>query len=260
LAEPSQASATSQTPAPERQTVPDEATASPGQLALEPVQLSATSHAPDAERQTVVDATKASAGQVPLDPVQFSATSQVPALDRQTKLDGRTASAGQLAVPPAHVSARSQAPAAERQTVPDGANPLAGHVALAPEHVSARSQSPAAERQTVPEGRKPPPQVDEEPLQVDPDAHAPALHAVPAVLNLQLASQHDAAEPLPFGPLPSSQSSFWLGWTLPLPQGCARASSAVAAISAIAKTPTVRRRRTEDARDPGFVMRAGGST
>jgi hypothetical protein len=67
--------------------------------------------------------------------------------------------------------------------VPDDANASAGHVALDPEQVSATSHAPAAERQTVPAGAKPPPQVDEEPLHVDPDAHGPALHAVPAVLN-----------------------------------------------------------------------------
>jgi hypothetical protein len=244
-------------PAAERQTVPDPAAASAGHAALDPVQFSATSHAPDAERQTVVDATNASAGQLALDPVQLSATSQVPALERQTKLDGRSVSAGQVALPPGQVSATSHAPAAERQTVPDVANPSAGQVALDPSHVSATSQPPAAERQTVPAGAKPPPQVDEEPLHVDPDAHAPAVHAVPAVLNWHVALQHEAA--VPFA-APSSHCSPWLSWTLPLPQGWAKARLAVAAISAIAKPHAVRRRRTEDARDPRLFMRVGGST
>lgn len=50
---PLQLSATSQTPAADRQTVPAATTPSPGQDGLEPVQLSATSQTSDAARQTV---------------------------------------------------------------------------------------------------------------------------------------------------------------------------------------------------------------
>jgi hypothetical protein len=50
---PLQFSATSQSPAAERQTTNAPATLSPGQAVLAPSHVSATSHAPFAERQTV---------------------------------------------------------------------------------------------------------------------------------------------------------------------------------------------------------------
>jgi hypothetical protein len=212
----------------------DDAKASAGQAALDPVQFSATSQTADAERQTVADETKVSAGQAALEPVQFSATSQTPALERQTVLDVRKASAGQDALDPLHVSARSQVPAAERHTVADEANPLAGQFWLTPSHVSATSHAPAAERHTVPDTAVPPPHTELEPVQVDEIEQAAApVQAVPAVLNWQVALQHDADVPLA---APSSHCS--LGCTEPLPQLAAWAGG----VRARTRARTTRRR------------------
>ena len=115
---PLHASATSQSPAAERQTKLDGRTASDGHAALVPEQLSVTSHAPADARQTVVDDLKASAGHAALVPVQLSAKSQAPAAVRQTVVDDLKVFVGQLVFVPVHVSATSQSPVADRHTVP----------------------------------------------------------------------------------------------------------------------------------------------
>ncbi len=78
-----QVSATSQTPAAGRQTVP-ERRPSAGQFALVPVHVSTASQTSAAGRQTAVAGRKPLGGQVPLAAVQVSATSQGPAACRQT--------------------------------------------------------------------------------------------------------------------------------------------------------------------------------
>jgi hypothetical protein len=250
-----QLSATSHAPEAERQTVVDGAKPSAGHKAPEPVQVSATSHAPALERQTVVDAAKPSAGQLGVPPAQVSAMSQTPALERQTKPDGRNPSAGQLAVPPAQVSATSHAPAAERHTVPDGANESGGQAVLTPLQVSAMSHAPAAERHTVPDGWTPPTHVELVPLHVPDAAHAPSgVQTVPFGLKWQLASQQDCA--VPFS-APSSQSSPWLGWTLPLPQGPAAAADEAKSSSAraIVRNERMRAGRTSSVVCMGALAR-----
>jgi hypothetical protein len=87
-----QFSATSHTPADDRQTVADDVNASDGHAADEPVQLSSSSHTPADERQTVADETKASPGHVAPEPVQFSATSHTPADDRHPVAEDMNAS------------------------------------------------------------------------------------------------------------------------------------------------------------------------
>src|SRR5207237_10599165 len=57
---------------------------SAGQVGPVPVQFSGTSQTPAAERHTVPEDRKPSAGQVALAPVHVSGTSQTPALERQT--------------------------------------------------------------------------------------------------------------------------------------------------------------------------------
>jgi hypothetical protein len=98
--------------------VVDGSNASVGQASPLPSQVSATSQTPAAERQTAV--LFASVGHAALAPSQDSATSHAPAAERQTVLDDATPSAGQAVPDPSHVSATSQSPAAERQTVPEG--------------------------------------------------------------------------------------------------------------------------------------------
>jgi len=60
---------------------------SAGQAAENPVHCSATSQTPAADRQTVLEETKESVGQVAEAPVHCSATSQMPLEDRQTVFD-----------------------------------------------------------------------------------------------------------------------------------------------------------------------------
>jgi len=93
MLEPSQVSATSQTPTELRHTNVLGRRASAGHGALEPVQFSATSHAPADERHTVADDWNASVGQAPAAPVQVSATSQMPADVRQVAPEARNAHA-----------------------------------------------------------------------------------------------------------------------------------------------------------------------
>jgi hypothetical protein len=174
-----QLSATSQTPADERQTVLDEANPSPGQFADEPVQFSATSQTPAELRQTVELGRKLSAGQLLFVPSQFSGVSHAPAVARHGVVVGAFASAGQLVLVPSHVSATSQTPAAARQSAPalpagcvqvlpvplqtslvqtfesavqavfNGCFESAGQFTPEPSQFSVASHSPAAERQTT---------------------------------------------------------------------------------------------------------------
>ena len=110
--------------------VPSGAPRSIGQAADVPLQLSATSQTPAELRQTVPFDFKVSAGQVLLEPSQLSATSHPPAALRQT--DVLFWSLGQLAPDPVQLSATSHVPADERQTVVADLNVSAGHAALTP--------------------------------------------------------------------------------------------------------------------------------
>ena len=82
------------------------------------MQLSATSHTPADERQTVLDDTKPFAGQAAPEPVQLSATSQTPADERQTVALDWKPSAGHAVPAPLQISATSQTPADERHVLP----------------------------------------------------------------------------------------------------------------------------------------------
>jgi hypothetical protein len=84
---PSHVSATSQSPAGWRQTVPDAATPSAGQAALDPVQVSATSQASLAARHTVVLDLNPRSTQVPL-LSQVSWFSHAPGMEPQLVPDG----------------------------------------------------------------------------------------------------------------------------------------------------------------------------
>jgi hypothetical protein len=112
---------------------------------LNPSQLSATSQSPATPRHSAVLLT--SAGHVGPFPGQVSAGSQIPAEARHSTLEDLKASAGQSLLTPSQVSARSQPPGAGRQT------PLlfasAGQVPLAPVQVSAGSQVPPDARHCV---------------------------------------------------------------------------------------------------------------
>jgi hypothetical protein len=177
-----QFSATSQTPAAERQTVDDGSKTSVGQSSVDAV--AGLGHVTDAGRGTTgrsrrdlrvgrtVRAARAVlgdvaapppsgrpwtrledvAGQASVTPSQASAMSQTPAAERQTEPDATFASPGQFALP-VQFSATSQTPAAERQTVEVGRKTSAGQFAL-PVQLSGWSQTPAAERHTVDVGRK----------------------------------------------------------------------------------------------------------
>src|SRR2546422_2999922 len=65
-----------------------------GHVVVLPSQYSATSHSPAADRQTKVEGWTPSRGQGALVPVQYSARSQAPAAGRQTTVAGWKASAG----------------------------------------------------------------------------------------------------------------------------------------------------------------------
>jgi hypothetical protein len=147
---PVQVSATSQTPVLLRQIVPAGASAFIGHAFEVPLHTSGTSHSEPARHTVPADAT-ASTGQVALAPVQKSAMSQpVPRAARQIVVEGENASGGQATLAAVQVSATSQPPdAAARHTLPGVARASVGHIALAPVHVSATSQTPAAPRHTV---------------------------------------------------------------------------------------------------------------
>src|SRR5262249_56576363 len=116
-----------------------------GHCAPLPVHVSATSQTPAAERQMVLEGRKVSGGQPLLVPSQLSATSHGPAAERQTAV--LFPSGGHWASVPEHASATSQTPAAERQTVPTGWKASGGHVSLEPSQRSGTSHAPAAGRQ-----------------------------------------------------------------------------------------------------------------
>jgi len=214
---PVQVSATSQTPADERHTVPA-LPAGCWQTALDPLQLSVVQTFPSSV-QAVPFVFIVSAGHAAAAPVQFSATSHSPAADRHEVVEGANASVGQAVDVPVQVSATSQIPAAARQTVPAfpaacwqvALDPLqlsvvhtlpssvqavpfafivsAGHAACVPVQFSATSHSPAADRQEVVEGAKASVgQVRAVPLQVSVTSHVPAdaRHVVPLVTAEQV--------------------------------------------------------------------------
>jgi hypothetical protein len=160
--------------------VPLDFLVSAGHAAEVPVQFSATSHSPAEERQGIEAGAKPSDGQVALVPVQVSATSHIPAEARQTEPALPTgcwqatfvpshwslvqgfpssvhavpldilASAGQAPLVPLQVSATSQVPAAARQTVVFEAKASVGQSREVPLQVSATSQTPFAARQVGP--------------------------------------------------------------------------------------------------------------
>src|SRR5437879_7663154 len=115
--------------------------ASAGHAALVPSQVSATSQSPAAARHTV-PALPAGCWQRALLPSQVSVVHGLPSSVHAVPL-GSLVSAGQVALATVQVSSRSHSPAAARHTVPAGLMACAGHVALVPLHVSATSQSPA---------------------------------------------------------------------------------------------------------------------
>jgi len=168
-----------------------------GQLVDVPLHVSATSQSPAADRQTKVDGRTASVGHAALVPEQLSATSQAPADARQTVVDDLNASAGHAALVPVQLSARSQVPAAARQTVVDGLKVFVGQLVLVPVHVSARSQSPADDLHTVPALPAACWQVTLVPLQVS------VLHGLPSSVQavpfpLTASAGHVALEPVQF--------------------------------------------------------------
>src|SRR5438128_1881773 len=121
--------------------------------------------------------------------------------------------AGQLLLVPSQVGATSQTPEGPH-TVPAGLLASAGQVVLVPVHVSATSHTSAAARHTVPALPGACWQRLLLPLQVSVVHGLPSsVHAVPLVLNVQLAAQHEPA--VPFA-APSSHCS--PASTAPLPQ------------------------------------------
>ena len=123
--------------------------------------------------------------------------------------------AGQLLLVPSQVSLGSHiSPDPARQTKVLGRTPSGGQVALLPVHVSATSHTSAAARHTVPALPGACWQRLLLPLQVSVVHGLPSsVHAVPLVLNVQLAAQHEPA--VPFA-APSSHCS--PASTAPLPQ------------------------------------------
>src|SRR5439155_24668264 len=112
------------------------------------------------------------------------------------------------------VSAGSHTPAEARHSTVLGWKPSPGQVVLVPVQVSAASQTPAAARQTIPALPGACWQRLLLPLQVSVVHTLPSsVHAVPFVLNVQLAAQHEPA--VPFA-APSSHCS--PASTAPLPQ------------------------------------------
>src|SRR5207244_8544498 len=120
---------------------------SAGQLSLAPSQVSATSQSPAAARHTLPSGRFASAGQTVLVPVYRSAVSQAPAAARHS-VPAWPAGCWQLSSLPSHWSSVHGLPSSVH-AVPLGCLASAGHVALEPVQCSATSHSPAAARQTV---------------------------------------------------------------------------------------------------------------
>ena len=100
--------------------VPLRATASTGQAALVPLHSSATSHSPAGDRQTVPFVKRMLVGQELLFPVQYSGASQRSVLVRQMVVVGIFTSRGHVPVNPLQVSAASHIPALALHKVPFG--------------------------------------------------------------------------------------------------------------------------------------------
>jgi hypothetical protein len=92
--------------------------ASAGHATFVPSHVSATSQSFAAARHTVPALTFASAGHAAELPVQLSARSHTPAAARHTVALDRKASVGHAVLLPVHVSATSHGPAAARQVAP----------------------------------------------------------------------------------------------------------------------------------------------
>src|SRR5262249_12804183 len=137
---PSQVSATSQSPASARQTVPALAGGCWHRL-LVPLHWSVV-HGSPSDVHAAPLGRLASAGQLAALPGQFSAKSHSPAAARQTVAAEMKASAGQLLLTPLHDSAMSQTPAAARHTA--WLFVSTGQVLLVPSQFSAVSHTPAA--------------------------------------------------------------------------------------------------------------------
>ena len=145
--------------------VPDAFTVSFGHVVPVPVHSSALSHSLDAARHVTVFGWKTSLGHVVLEPVQFSAASHVVTAARQVNELGWKASLGHVLLLPVHVSGASHRPAALRHVVP--AFPGAcWQMLLAPLQRSVVQTLPSS------------------------------VHAVPFVLNVHVAVQHEPAVPL----------------------------------------------------------------
>jgi hypothetical protein len=120
---PVHSSATSQTPAAERQTVPDGSKPSAGHTELLPVQFSATvARDRSPERQVVEDDAKPSAGHASLDPVQFSGDVADATDERQGRRSTAERVGRSIRAEPSQLSATSHTPR-RCGHVPDGANP-----------------------------------------------------------------------------------------------------------------------------------------
>jgi hypothetical protein len=119
-----------------RHTVLDGRKPSAGHVVLLPAQLSATSQTPAALRQTV-PALPAACWQVTLVPSQVSVVQTFPSSVHAVPLAFFASRLGQSMPVPGQVSARSQSPAAERHTVLVDLKPSAGQLAPLPGHVSA---------------------------------------------------------------------------------------------------------------------------
>src|SRR2546426_613309 len=152
-------------------------TASAGQLAPLPVQNSARSHSPVAARHSTLLGLKASAGQLALVPVHVSATSQSPAVARHT-VPAFPAGWVQLFPLPSHTSRVQTLPSAVH-AVSDDFLASAGQDALVPVQFSAMSHSPTAERQTVAADSSWQVEEQQSPLAVLPSSHCSPASIVP---------------------------------------------------------------------------------
>ncbi len=121
----------------------------PGQDALAPLQYSATSQTPAELRHSVPAPDRASAGQEALEPLQYSTGSHTPAEPRHWVPAAVRVSDGQAALEPVHASAGSHAPAEGRQVVPALVSVSPGQALLLPLQASAGSHAPAELRHTL---------------------------------------------------------------------------------------------------------------
>src|SRR6185503_10080261 len=251
--DPEQCSATSHSPAVARHTVVLGWKPSAGQPGALPVHVSATSHGPALVRHSAPAArnvqvfvqhevgvpfaapashcswfagctmplphAQAGSGECPhtaLDPSHRSSVQGLPS-SVQPLPPGCMTSAGHAESSPVQCSVTSHSPAAARQTVVLGSSTSSGHAAPVPVQCSTTSQTPAADRQMVVLGANASSgQVPELPVHASSESHgpAPARHTPPAVRNVQVPVQHEAAVPLAG---PSSHCSSFAGCTMPLP-------------------------------------------